>query len=85
MNDTTISVRINRELQEKMKKLDYINWSAILRKSIINELSKREEVDKERIKEASKQIDKLRESGAFSSGKKSGTEIIREWRNKRKF
>jgi len=85
MEDTIISVRIDKELYRKMKTLDYINWSSILRKSIANQISKLSEdnFDIEKAKEAARNMDLLRKKGAFSKGKES-TLIIREWRDKRK-
>ena len=83
MDDTTISLRINRELRDMMKSHEEINWSAILRRAIIENLKHREVIDLEKRRKASEEIDKIRKSGVFSGGKDS-TLIIREWRNKRK-
>lgn len=47
-------------------------------------MTKREVFDLEKARNASKEIDKLRESNSFNKGNKKGVEIIREWRNKRR-
>jgi predicted transcriptional regulator len=83
MAETTISVRIDSDLKEKMKMLDYINWSAIIRKAIQQYAEEQQIRKKEEIKKASEQIDKIRKTGIFNTGK-SGAEIIREWRDKRR-
>lgn len=83
MNDTTISLRIDKNLYEKMRMAVYINWSALLRNKIAQELEKIEVIDLEKAKKASKIMDELRKKKAFTKGKES-TAIIREWRNKRK-
>ncbi len=91
MTDTTISIRIDRNLRERMRVMDEINWSAVLRKALINQLNKKEIFDEnesnfnyQKAKRASDDIDRIRKSGVFNNGK-TGVEIIREWRNKRKF
>ena len=83
MTDTIISVRIDKNIKEKMNMQEHINWSAILRRAILQHLENENKIDLERAKKASKEIDKIRNSGIFNGGK-TGTEIIREWRNKRK-
>ena len=83
MNETTVSVRINKELREKMRVHDEINWSAVLRRAITENLKNKETIDFGKMKNASEEIDKIRKSGIFGKGKE-GTLIIREWRNKRK-
>ena len=42
-----ITARIDRETKEKMKKLSYINWSDVIRDSVIRKI--REEESRERI------------------------------------
>ena len=86
MTEEIISVRINRETKERMKDLDFINWSAILRKAITNELEKvnYENFDAKRAKKAAKNAEKIRKARIFDTGK-TGTKIIREWRDKKRF
>ena len=82
MDDAIISVRINKELKEKMKAQEEINWSAVLRRAIIENLENKKKIDLEKRKKAFAMMDKLRKKGAFDGGRNS-TEIIREWRDKR--
>jgi hypothetical protein len=42
----------------------------------------KKKIDKKKAKEAAKDADEIRKSGVFDSDK-TGTEIIREWRDKR--
>ena len=83
MAEEIISLRVGQDLRKRMKMISHINWSSLIRKSIQEQIDKEDNFNLEKAKNASKAIDKLRMSGAFSKGK-SGTEIIREWRNKRK-
>lgn len=86
MTEELISVRVNKLMKEKMKMIEYINWSAVLRKAIAQKIEelKQDNFDTKRAKKASESADKIRKSGMFDRGK-TGTEIIREWRSKRKF
>lgn len=83
MDETTISVRIDKDLRKRMKSHEEINWSAVLRRAIIENLESKEKVDLERRKRAIEAMDKLRKSGVFDGGKNS-TQIIREWRDRRR-
>ena len=83
MNNTTISLRIDNNLRNKMRMHEEINWSVILRRAIIENLENKMKVDLEKRKRACEEIDKIRKSGIFKGGKDS-TLIIREWRDKRK-
>ena len=78
-----ISVRVDKILHHQMKLHEEINWSAVLRKSIAEQLKKNKTIDFERARHAAQSMDKIRRSGIFEKGK-SGVEIIREWREKRK-
>jgi signal recognition particle GTPase len=88
MTDTTISLRIDKRIHEQMKQIEHINWSAILRRALQEQLEKqlqRESTfDEKRARKAARDMDRIRKSGVFGGGK-TGTEIIREWRDKRKF
>ena len=86
MTDTIISVRIDKQIHERMRELDHINWSAIIRRALQQQVIQlqRRKFDKEKVKRACDRIDKIRASGVFDGGK-SSVEIIREWRDKRKF
>jgi Arc/MetJ-type ribon-helix-helix transcriptional regulator len=83
METKTISIRIDKSNHEKMKEIDYINWSAVIRNALNKELSRINHQNKEKMKKAINTIDKIRKSKSFDKGK-SSTKLIREWRNKRK-
>lgn len=88
MTDTIISLRIDKRLHEQMKQVDYINWSAVLRKALVKQLEEQMQkeigFDEEKARKAAQDMDRIRKSGVFSGGK-TGTELIREWRDKRRF
>ena len=83
MNDEIISLRIGSDVREKMRQHAHINWSAILRKALIEEVNKLHTINKERALKALKNALDIRKSGVFNS-KITGAEIIREWREKRR-
>lgn len=83
MVDVTISLRVDKKLHNQMKLHDEVNWSASLRKSIAEQLEKLEQIDTLRARQAAKEMDAIRDSRIFDKGKAS-TEIIREWRQKRR-
>ena len=85
MTDKTISLRIDEELYKKMKTLEYINWSSIIRKKLSKEIEKLEvdDFDAEKAKKSFEEMEKIRKSGIFKSNK-TGTKIIREWRDRKR-
>lgn len=83
MSQVTISLRVDKTVHDQMKLHDELNWSAVVRKSIIENLEKLEHFDTERAKKSLHAADKIRTSGVFTHGK-SSVEMIREWREKRK-
>lgn len=87
MTDSIISLRIDKETLKKMRMNDEINWSAFLRNCLNQKLEKMKETensfDYDRARKAMEDAEKIRKSGIFDGGK-TGVEIIREWRNKRK-
>ena len=83
MPEVVVSLRVDKKLHEQMKVHDEINWSAVMRKSILESIEKMEEIDVKRSKEASLKIDTIRKLKKFAHGKASA-ELIREWRDKRK-
>ncbi len=87
MTDSIISLRISKEMLEKMRMNNEVNWSAFLRnclnKNLENLERKNSSFDRERAKRAVESMDKIRKSRVFDGGK-TGVEIIREWRDKRK-
>ena len=108
MKDVIISLRVNENIHSQMKMHDEINWSAVIRKAIMEkmkhseqdnliadedklrnvsekmgEIASRRMVSQKEAIEISREIDDIRQSGVFNKGKNS-TQIIREWRDKRK-
>ncbi len=83
MEEVTVSFRVQKQIHELMKSHDEINWSSIFRNSISRTLESVHSIDKRKGEIASREMDRLRQINAFSAGK-SSTEVIREWRNKRK-
>ena len=84
MEERTISLRVSGETYQRMRAIEHINWSAILRRALIEELEKVNQVKQEQRAKALAGIDNIRKSGIFNGGK-SGAELIREWRDKRRF
>ena len=82
MTDITISMRIGRELHEKMKMHAELNWSALMRGWLSHYVENAETHTSLKKKELADKMDAIRRSTV--KGGKSGTDIIREWRNKRK-
>ncbi|MBI4146339.1 hypothetical protein HY489_03300 [Candidatus Woesearchaeota archaeon] len=83
MAEVTISVRIDEKVHQHMKLHEEINWSAVVRKSIVERLENLEKIDVDRAKKAAKSMDEIRKAGIFDKGRPS-VEIIREWREKRR-
>jgi hypothetical protein len=83
MADSIISLRINKETFEKMRMHDEINWSDFLRNCLNQNLEKMNFVNKDKMKKAEKIMKEIRNLEKTKGGK-TGTEIIREWRNKQK-
>lgn len=83
MADVTVTLRVDKNIHNQMKLHDEVNWSAVLRKSIIKKLEGLERIDVARAKQAVKSMDAIRKAKIFDKGK-SSVEVIREWRRKRK-
>ncbi len=81
-----ITVRIDEELKRKMDELSYINWSEVIRRSIINVIE--EESKKKREQNKKKDLERIKraslEAEEFYSylGGKESSETIREWRDR---
>lgn len=83
MQDTTISVRVDEVIHKQMRVHEDINWSAVLRQSLVKKLEQLETIDYDRAQHGAKRMDALRKAKTFDHGKQV-TEFIREWREKRK-
>ncbi len=84
MKDTIISIRLDERLRERMRMQEHINWSALIRNILSQQIENFERANTEKMQKASKSIDKIRKTGIFNKGK-TGAEIIKEWRNKHRF
>ena len=73
-NLAVVSVRVNEEVKRKMRELPHVNWSDYVRQAIISKIREEE------MKEACETMDRLAEK---TSGRWSGTEEIRRWRESR--
>jgi len=69
-----VSVRVDEEVKRKMRELPHVNWSDIVRQSIVSKIREEE------MKRACETMDELAEK---TSSRWSGTEEIRRWREKR--
>ena len=83
MVNEIISLRVGKELRDRMRMHRHINWSAIVRRALLEEVDKLHTVDRRKAIEAAADMDKIRKSGVFDGGK-TGVQIIREWRDKRR-
>lgn len=83
MTETTVSVRMGEDIRNQMRLHDEVNWSAVIRNSVVEKLDELDAIDVKMAKKASEEIDIMRAKYKFVKGKTT-TEIIREWRDKRK-
>lgn len=81
----SINVKVDENLYEAMSLHEEINWSGVVRTSIKEKLNGLDvqKIDKEKARKALLDCRMLRNSGIFKGGK-TGAEIVREWRDKRK-
>ncbi|ADI31433.1 hypothetical protein [Staphylothermus hellenicus] len=79
-----ITVRVPREIKEKMRKYRNINWSEVVRKAILERLAIEEAREKKLM--ASKVMDSIREKILRTHGPTNydSSEAIRYWRELRK-
>lgn len=81
MADITVSVRVDEQLHHEMKAHDEVNWSAVLRRTIAEQVQKLEHVDQARSQLVLQEILSIRKKKMFDQGRNT-TELIREWRQK---
>lgn len=87
MEDKIVSTRIDKKTYNLMKMYNEVNWSAVIRNTLKEKIKKTEKervINKKKMRATAKIMDELAKSNTFNKGK-SSTEIIREWRDKRKF
>jgi len=79
-----VSVKVDKKIKQKMKRLPNVNWSEVIRRAIMAKISDEEmktmSVDVEMLSEAVSLTDKIRRT---SKGW-SSVEEIRKWRELRK-
>ena len=69
-----VSLRVDDEIKKKMQELPHINWSDYIRQAIMSKIREEE------MRKACETMDRLAEK---TSGRWSGTEEIRRWRELR--
>jgi len=78
------SVKVDKRVKEKMRKLSNVNWSEIIRRALAAKIEEEEaksrSVDTRSLLEAASLTDKIRKSPKHWSS----TEEIRRWRQARK-
>ena len=82
-----VSVKVDEKTKRLMKMHDEINWSAVVRRSIERKLEEADskKLDVAAIDKAIKSMDETRKKHRLKKGEKSSEELIREWRDKRRF
>ncbi|OGD53479.1 hypothetical protein A3K81_03795 [Candidatus Bathyarchaeota archaeon RBG_13_60_20] len=62
--EEVVSAKIDDETRRKMRRLQNINWSEVIRQAIVNKIEEEEArrllVDREKVKRAAKETDALR-------------------------
>ena len=78
-----ISVRVEEEVKEKMDQYKHVNWANVIRDAIKRRIEVEEtmrgEIDRARALKASEDMERLRFK---STGRWSGVEEIRRWRER---
>jgi len=82
-----VSVKVDEKTKRLMKMHDEINWSAVVRRSIERKLEEADskKLDVAAIDKAIKSMDETRKKHRLKKGEKTSEELIREWRDKRRF
>lgn len=79
----TVSVKVDEETKSKMEQFGDVNWAEVIRAAIKRRLELEEDmhkpIDKARAIKASKHMLKIKSK---TSGKWSGVEEIRKWRER---
>jgi len=75
-----ISVRVPRELREKMRKFSYVNWSEVIREAIRIRIEIEER--KQRKIRAARDMDRIRNRilQLYGTTDHDSSEVIRHWR-----
>ena len=79
-----VSVKVDKELKDKMRRFSNVNWSETIREAIRRAVAEEElkgrRVDPEEVREASRLTDSIRKTADGWSS----TEEIRKWREARR-
>lgn len=84
---SVVTVRVDDELKKRMDRLRHVNWSEVVRRAIAERIALEETlassriIDVRRLEEAIRDQDRLRSK---TTGKWSGAEEIRKWRELRR-
>lgn len=80
-----VSLKVDKKIKEKMRRLSHINWSQTIRRAIENTIEEEEtkdrQVDPKEIEEACRIADSIRRPSPKGW---SSTEEIRRWRDQRR-
>lgn len=77
----TVSVRVSDELKERMEALETVNWSAVIREHIREELEAREERSLAKAVAKSERLSATVDPDEVADV--NTAEVIREWRDRR--
>jgi len=84
---TVVTVRVDSELKKRMDRLRHVNWSEVVRRAIADKIALEETlassrtIEAKRLEEAINDQDRLRSK---TTGRWSGAEEIRRWRELRR-
>lgn len=78
------SIKVDKQIRAKMRKLSYVNWSEIIRRALASKIEEEEaktrNIDRDLLLEAASITDRMRKR----SKNWSSTEEIRRWRQTRR-
>lgn len=78
-----VSIKVDRRLREKMRKMAHVNWSEVIRSALASKVeeeeAKQRTIDSAMLQEAADLASALRKSRSATAGWNS-TEEIRRWR-----
>ncbi len=83
MSSKLISIRVPKELHEKMKRYRHINWSEVARQAFEEAIEREEQ--RQRIRESLEVIDEIwsRLRREYGDIEYDSAQAIREWRDRR--
>ena len=80
-----VTVRVPRELREKMRRFSYVNWSEVIREAIRRRVEAEER--RQRMLEAAREMDEIRGRilRLYGATDYDSSEVIRRWRESRRW